>query len=137
MTLIKPAESLFLGLMGSPYSSDWTTTFFRLLPAALAQGCDVTVWTCGNATSITSSLMRRDGDPIHPDSPSHVCAHTMPQMAAGLLAAHPDTLRWYVCSYCMEERGASEQIEGPEIKLPFSFDTYLHQADQALVLGTK
>lgn len=133
----RQAGSLFLGLMGSPYESDWTTTFFRLLDDTLKRGCDVNVWTCGNSTSITSRLMHRDPDPIHPDSPSHHCAHSIPALAARYLEKYPGQLRWYVCRYCMEERGATEQIDGIEIKLPFSFDTYLNQAEQALVFGTK
>ena len=131
------ARSLFLGLMGAPYQSDWTTTFFRLLEETLARRCDVTVWTCGNATTITSTLMHRDPDPIHPDSPSQHCAHSLPTLAGRFLETYPDRLRWYVCRYCMEERGATHQMLGIEVKLPFSFDTYLHQAEQALVLGIK
>lgn len=131
------AQSLFLGLMGSPYTSDWTTTFFRLLETSLHRGCDVCVWTCGNSTALTSRRMHRDPDPIHPGSPSHGCAHALPALAGHYLHQHPDKLRWYVCRYCMEERGATDQIDGVEIKLPFSFDTYLHQAEQSLVMGIK
>lgn len=134
---IKPSHSLFLGLMGGPYKNDLTTNFFRLLPVVLEQGCNVTVWTCGNATSITSRLLQRPSDPIHPAGSSQHCAHSLSAMARAMLAEHPKRLRWLVCQYCMEERGATEQIEGTEIMLPFSFDTYLHQADQALVMGTK
>lgn len=131
------ARSLFLGLMSGPYQSDLTTSFFRLLEETLARGCDVTVWTCGNATTITSTQMHRDPDPIDPDGPTRHCTHSLPALVERYLEAYPDQLRWYVCRYCMEERGATQQIPGAEVKLPFSFDTYLHQAEQALVLGTK
>lgn len=131
------AKSVFFGLMGAPYSRDWALPFFRLLTDVLERGTDVVVWTCGNATTMTSQHMQRDGDPIHSDCVSHSCSHTLPDMARELLHAYPDTLRWYICKYCMEERGAVNHIDGVEIKLPFSFDTYVHLADQSLVFGKK
>ncbi len=137
ITLVQPARSLFLGLMGRPFESDWTTTFFRMLDSCLDRGTQVVVWTCGNSTSITSQLMHRPPDPIHQNRPSKHCVHALPEMAGALIRAYPDQLRWFVCQYCMEERGATKQIDGIEIKLPFSFEIYLNQADQALVFGEK
>ena len=131
-----PAQSLFLGLMGGPFTGDWTTNFFQIAEAALKRGTDVTVWTCGNATSMTQTTNIRPDDPIHADCPG--CGnHTLAEMATALLDAHPDHLRWYVCRYCMEERGATAQIPQAQIQLPFSFNTYLNQADRSLVLGIK
>jgi len=131
------ANSIFMAAIGAPYTRDWTTPFFRLLNEVLDRGTDVTVWTCGNATTITSPQLWREGDPVHPHSHSHECSHALPDIVSGFLKKYPGNLRWYICKYCMEERGAINQIEGVEIKLPFSFDTYSHFADQSLVFGTK
>ncbi|MEL6678817.1 MAG: hypothetical protein AAFQ51_08930 [Pseudomonadota bacterium] len=134
---IQQARSVFFGVIGAPYTRDWTMPFFRLLTEVLDRGTDTVVWTCGNATTMTSKLMWREGDPIHPHSHSHSCSCPLPDVASELLRSYPDNLRWYICKYCMEERGAINQIDGVEIKLPFSFDTYTHMADQSLVFGTK
>lgn len=136
-SLVQPARSLFVALMGRPFESDWTTTFFRMLSSCLDRGTQVVVWTCGNSTSITSRLMHRPPDPIHQNHTSTRSVYALPEMAAALMRTHPDQLRWFVCQYCMEERGATHQIDGIEIKLPFSFEIYLNQADQALVFGEK
>ena len=134
---VEEADSLFLGLMGIPFESDWTTTIFRLAEATLQRQKMVTIWTCGYSTTITQTTSVRPPDPIHPVSPSHECAYTMSELAQALLNSYPEHLRWYVCQYCMEERGATNQIAEVEVKLPFSFNTYLNQADKSLVLGTK
>jgi hypothetical protein len=131
------ADSLFLGLMGIPFNSDLTTTIFRLTEATLRRKKSVTIWTCGYSTTITQATSIRSPDPIHPDGASQNCAYTLAQIAQALLQRYPQQLRWYVCQYCMEERGATNQIVDVEIKLPFSFNTYLNQADKGLVIGTK
>ena len=46
-------------------------------------------------------------------------------------------LKWFVCRYCMEERGAVHQIEEVSIKIPFTFQHYLNKADVPIVLGVK
>ena len=123
--------------MGTPFESDWTTTVFRLIEATLKANKTVAVWTCGYSTQITQKGYVRPADPIHPDSPSKECAYTLTELVESLLQKYPDLLRWYVCRYCMEERGASAQIAGVDILLPFSFNSYLNQADKSLVLGMK
>ncbi len=62
---------------------------------------------------------------------------TTAALVQGLFRTYPGQLRWYVCRYCMEERGAVAQIPEIEVQIPYSFNTYLTIADQGLVLGTK
>lgn len=130
------ANSIFLGLMGSPFANDGTTSVFRMAESILRQGKEVVIWTCGNSTSITQTTSIRTQDPINSrlDEQGN---YAMYELAKSLLAKYPEQLRWYVCQYCMEERGATNQIEEVEVLLPFSFNFYLNQSDQALVLGTK
>ncbi len=131
------ASSLFLGLMGSPFDTDWTTTVFRLLDTLLKHRKNVCVWCCGFSTMITQTTATRPPDPIHPHAWDRDKVYSMSEMAQALLHRHPEQLRWCVCRYCMEERGATAQIPEVEILLPFSFNSYLNQADQSLVLGIK
>ncbi|MCG7536683.1 DsrE family protein [Pseudoalteromonas sp. OOF1S-7] len=130
------AHSIFLGLMGSPFANDGTTSVFRMAESILSQGKEVVIWTCGNSTAITQTTSIRTQDPIKSrlDEQGN---YPMYELAKSLFAKYPDQLRWYVCQYCMEERGATNQIEEVEVLLPFSFNFYLNQSDQALVLGTK
>lgn len=132
------SSSLFIGLMGTPYQSDITTSLFRLTEATLSHGHRVTVWTCGYGTMLTQSTLIRPEDAIAPKGASDTLVHmTTAALVQSLFRAYPDQLRWYVCRYCMEERGAVAQIPEIEIQIPYSFNTYLTMADQGLVLGTK
>ena len=58
-------------------------------------------------------------------------------MVKALVEKHHTHLNWYVCRYCMEERGATQQIPEIQIKIPFTFQHYLNAADISLVLGVK
>ncbi len=131
------SDSLFLGLMGSPFDGDWTTSFFRLAESVLKQGKQLSVWTCGNSTSITQYSAVRPRDPIQSIKEANTPVYTLAEMVQSLFKTFPGQLRWYVCQYCMEERGATQQIDDVEVLLPFSFNFYLNQSDQALVLGVK
>jgi sulfur relay (sulfurtransferase) complex TusBCD TusD component (DsrE family) len=128
-------RSLFLGLIGAPYESDLLTTATRLAEAAVRQGHQVTVWTCGYATALTASAL----DPVKPrntiawdtrdPSPAALAAHLL-EWADGRLA-------WLVCRYCAEERGTMDQMPGVRIRPPYEFVQRAHAADACLVLGTK
>lgn len=131
------AQSLFLGVMGSPFDNDLATSVFRISEATLKVGKELTIWTCGYATQITQTTNVRTVDPISSIKTEDHDHHTLAQMAQALFRQYPQQLRWYVCQYCMEERGATSQIHEVEIMLPFSFNSYLSQADQSLVLGVK
>jgi sulfur relay (sulfurtransferase) complex TusBCD TusD component (DsrE family) len=130
-------RSLFIGLMGTPYQSDLTTSCFRLTEEALRQGNQVVVWTCGYGTMLTQSTLVRPLDVLAQDENANEQHPSTAELVRALFRAYPTQLRWYVCLYCMEERGAVAQISEVEIKIPFSFNTYLTVADQGLVLGVK
>jgi len=127
-------KSLFLGVMGTPYQTDLVTSLLRLTEASLRQGVYVTVWTCGYATMLTQLTLVRPHDPaVRPGDPHPTTAGLVQR----LIETYPNQLSWYVCRYCMEERGAVDQIPEVEVKIPFSFNTYMTIADKAVVLGVK
>lgn len=130
-------RSLFIGLMGSPYQSDLTTSLFRLTEEALGQGHQVVVWTCGYGTMLTQSTLVRPPDALAQGDVADVQHPTTAELVQALFRAYPDRIRWYVCRYCMEERGTVAQIPEVEVQIPYSFNTYLTVADQGLVLGVK
>lgn len=137
MTQAPPEKprSLFLGMIGAPYESDLLTTTARLAEAAVRQGHQVTVWTCGYATALTAASQ----DPVKPrnaidwdtqyPSPAALAAHLL-EWGNGRLA-------WLVCRYCAEERGTMSQMPGVRIRPPYEFIQRAHAADACLVLGTK
>ena len=130
-------RSFFFGLMGTPYQSDLTTSLMRMVHEALTQGHEVVVWTCGYGTMLSQRTLIRPPD-FFPGKASETSGHpTTSAMIQGLIEYSGGRLKWFVCRYCMEERGAVHQIEEVSIKIPFTFQHYLNKADVPIVLGVK
>ncbi|HKP94817.1 MAG TPA: DsrE family protein [Fibrobacteria bacterium] len=128
--------SFFFGLMGTPYQSDLATSLFRMVQEALAQGHEVVVWTCGYGTMLTQRTLVRPPDMF--EDGQGVAAHpTTAELVQSMFRSSRGHLKWFVCRYCMEERGAVHQIEEVSVKIPFTFQHYLNKADIPLVLGVK
>jgi hypothetical protein len=128
-------RSLFLGLIGTPYESDLFTTTVRLVDAAIRQRHRVVVWTCGYATALTVAGL---GDRKPRDLSRWDVAHpSSAAVVAHLLRWADGRLRWLVCGYCAEERGAMRQIAGTRIRPASEFIRRADAADACLVLGVK
>jgi hypothetical protein len=131
--------SLFFGMMGTPFQTETTTSLFRMVESALAKGHRVTVWNCGYATGLSQSSLVRPRDSFAaPEDQTH--NPTTAELIQGLMRRYGgggQKLDWLVCRYCMEERGATQQIPEAKVKIPFTFQHYLSEADVSLVLGVK
>jgi sulfur relay (sulfurtransferase) complex TusBCD TusD component (DsrE family) len=130
-----PGHSLFLGLIGAPYESDLFTTAMRLTDAAVRQGHQVTVWTCGYSTALTTTALGpakprdlRNWDTSYPSTAA---------LATHLLDWADGRLTWLVCRYCAEERGTLDQMPGVRVRPPYEFRDRFTAADASLVLGVK
>lgn len=130
--------SYFFGMMGTPFQSETVTSLFRMVEAALAAGHKVTVWNCGHATGLSQSSLVRPRDfflpkdaEVHNPTTAELIQALFRRYAAG------DQIEWLVCRFCMEERGATQQIPQAKVKIPFTFQHYLSAADVSLVLGVK
>lgn len=128
-------RSLFLGLIGPPYESDQFTTALRIADEAVRQGHQVTAWTCGYSTSLTTAALGankprnpRVWDARHPSTAAVITE---------LLEWAGERMEWLVCRYCAEERGTLEQVHGVRIRPPYEFVQRATAADVCLVLGVK
>jgi len=126
-------SDVLIAVMGAPHRSDMVTSVIRMTQALLERGARVQIWTCGDATGLTSALL---GD----SKPRNVVdwAQDHPSTAAivlGLIEDYPDHLDWYVCRFCSEERGMSEQISQVRKRPPFTFWKHTKAAEKTLCLG--
>ncbi len=124
-------------MMGAPYQSETVTSLFRMVNAALAGGHHVTVWTCGHATGLSQSTLVRPKDSFLPKEAEAFNPNTAELIQALFRRHGARQLDWLVCRYCMEERGATQQIEQVKVKISATFQHYLSSADVSLVLGVK
>ncbi|MCX4693190.1 hypothetical protein [Streptomyces sp. NBC_01408] len=128
-----PHADVLIAIMGAPHTGDLVTSAFRLAQALLDRGASVHLWTCGHATGLTQGSLGTD-------KPRNVVDWareypTTAALAADLLAAFPDTLNWYACRFCSQERGADTHIPGIQLRAPFKFTEHLDAADKAFFLG--
>lgn len=146
MTTQVPIPSFFFGMMGTPFQNDGVTTLFRMVETALARGHHVTVWTCGHATGLSQrSLVRppdyfsRTGESDEFGEEEAAPLMNTAEMIEALFRVYgkDDRLEWFVCRYCMEERGTTQQIEQVRVRIPFTFQHYLSAADVSIVMGVK
>ena len=129
---------IFLGVMGTPYQSELITSLFRIVQEALHQGHEIIVWTCGYATQLTQATVIRRPNMFDRGTAledTHYFATT--ELVKSLFDFGEERLDWYVCNYCSEERGATDQIAEVKVKVPWTFNYYLNLADVSMVLGVK
>jgi hypothetical protein len=130
--------SIFFGMMGTPFQSETVTSLFRMVESALSKGHRVTVWNCGHATGLSQSSLVRPRDSFARTETAGANPTTAEMIQALMRRyGHDGLLDWLVCRYCMEERGTTQQIPEAKVKIPFTFQHYLSEADFSLVLGVK
>jgi hypothetical protein len=128
-----PETDVLIAMMGAPHESDLTTSVFRLTQALLSRGARVGVWACGYATMLSQETL---GD----DKPRNPAAWAVeyPSTAAlvrELLAAFPDTLYWYGCRFCSDDRGAAGHVKGVRLRPPGRFVDHVAVAGKTLYVG--
>lgn len=128
-------RSLFLGLIGPPYESDQLTTALRIADEAVRQEHQVTVWTCGYSTALTTVAL--GGTRPRNASRWDVRYPSTATLVTGLLEWGGDRLEWLVCRYCAQERGATDQMPGVRVRPPYEFMRRALAADTSLVFGVK
>ncbi|GGS57843.1 MULTISPECIES: hypothetical protein [Streptomyces] len=128
-----PHSDVMLKILGAPHQDDLVTSALRLTRALLDQDARVQVWTCGDATRLTSAALGAD-KPLDPAD--HRARHPSTAAVIGdLLAAHPERLHWYVCRFCAADRAAPEQIPGVRTRPPSRFWEHVRATDKVLALG--
>ncbi|MCJ1680072.1 hypothetical protein MTF65_22565 [Streptomyces sp. APSN-46.1] len=128
-----PPSDVMLKLLGAPHQGELVTSTLRLARALLDQGARVQVWTCGDATRLTSAAL---GDDKPLDPADFRTRH--PSTAAvirDLLAAHPDRLHWYVCRFCCADRAAPDQLPEVRKRPPSKFWEHVRASDKVLAMG--
>lgn len=128
-----PPTDVLITLMGAPHADDTTTSAVRLVQAMLKQGARVQVWTCGYATMLTQRALGeskpRNLADWSVDYPSTTA------LVVELLNAFPDSLFWYGCRFCSDDRGAGEHLPGVVLRAPARYADNVAAAGKTLLLG--
>jgi len=128
---------LTLALMDPPYESANSTTALRIISAALEKGIDVNVFAYEGAVCLPLKEQVPHANPVKGTTVEEEQHPTTKEFIASLLAIGKDKLTWINCGLCVDERGATNVVEGVKRGSPADFFKMASESANTLVIPTK
>ena len=128
---------LTLALMDPPYESANSTTAMRIISAALAKGIEVNVFAYEGAVCLPLKDQTPHANPVKGTTIEDEAHPTTKAFVSSLLAIGKDKLTWINCGLCVDERGATNVVEGVKRGSPADFFRLASESTNTLVIPTK
>lgn len=133
-------KTLTFVLMDPPYENARSTTALRLIDAAVRRGHNVNVFAYEGAVNLAFAKQAPHPNAVHGRDVEQE-DHPIPKdwVAALFRVASQRGVKidWVQCGLCVDERGASECIEGPRRGSPADLVKFAETSDNTLVIPTK
>ena len=130
-------KRLTLALMDPPYESANTTTAFRIISAALRKGVHVNVFAYEGAVCLPLKDQAPHANPVKGTTVEEEEHPTTKAFVQSLLEVGGPLLVWVNCGLCVDERGASNAVEGVRRGSPADFLKMAEGSINTLVIPTK
>ena len=133
-------RSLTFAIMDAPYESARSTTALRLIDIAVRRGYDVNVFAYEGAVGVAFAKQAPHANAVHGRDIVEENHPNPKDWVAALFAEaarRGGALDWVQCGLCVDERGASEWVEGPRRGSPADFWTFVQRSDNTLVIPTR
>ena len=132
-------KKLTLALMDPPYESANSTTALRIISAALEKGIDVNVFAYEGAVCLALKDQAPHANPVKGTTVEDEAHPTTKAFISSLLELGKDKplLTWVNCGLCVDERGASNVVEGVKRGSPADFFKMASESTNTLVIPTK
>jgi len=133
------AKTLTLALMDPPYESANSTTALRIISAALKEGMDVNVFAYEGAVCLPLKDQAPHANPVKGTTVEQEEHPTTKAFVSSLLEIGKDKplLTWVNCGLCVDERGATNVIDGVKRGSPAEFLKMASESTNTLVIPTK
>lgn len=130
---------LTLALMDPPYESANSTTALRIISAALEKGIDVNVFAYEGAVCLPLKDQAPHANPVKGTTVEDEAHPTTKAFISSLLEIGKDKplLTWVNCGLCVDERGATNVVEGVKRGSPADFFKMASESTNTLVIPTK
>ena len=130
---------LTLALMDPPYESANSTTALRIITAALEKGIDVNVFAYEGAVCLPLKDQTPHANPVKGTNVDEEEHPTTKAFVSSLLAMGQDKplLTWVNCGLCVDERGATNVVDGVKRGSPADFFKMASESTNTLVIPTK
>jgi tRNA 2-thiouridine synthesizing protein D len=132
-------KRLTIALMDPPYESANSTTAFRIISAALDQGIHVNVFAYEGAVCLALRDQAAHANPLKGTSVDEEEHPTTRAFVSSLLRMGEDDplLTWVNCGLCVDERGATNAVEGVKRGSPADFLKMALESTNTLVIPTR
>ncbi|HLQ31248.1 MAG TPA: DsrE family protein [Chloroflexota bacterium] len=133
-------KTLTISVMDPPYESATTTTVLRIVDAALRKGHNVNVFAYEGAVALPLKTQAPHPNPVkgttveeqrHPTTSGFISALFEAAQANGA------KLDWVNCGLCVDERGATEWVDGVRRGGPGDFAKFAQESTNTVVIGTR
>ena len=132
-------KTLTLALMDPPYESANSTTAFRIISAALRKGIHVNVFAYEGAVCLALKDQAPHANPVKGTTIEEEDHPTTKKFVSALLELGRGSplLTWVNCGLCVDERGASNAVEGVRRGSPADFLKMAEVSTNTLVVPTR
>ena len=132
-------KTLTLALMDPPYESANSTTAFRIISAALRKGIHVNVFAYEGAVCLALKDQAPHANPVKGTTIEEEDHPTTRKFVSALLelGSGSPLLTWVNCGLCVDERGASNAVEGVKRGSPADFLKMAEGSTNTLVVPTR
>jgi tRNA 2-thiouridine synthesizing protein D len=130
-------KTLTIALMDPPYESANSTTALRIIAAALRQGLRVNVFAYEGAVCLPLKDQSPHANPVKGTTVEEEDHPTTSKFVSALLEMGGERLTWVNCGLCVDERGASNAVEGVRRGSPADFFKMAQDSTNTLVIPTR
>jgi tRNA 2-thiouridine synthesizing protein D len=132
-------RTLTLALMDPPYESANSTTALRMISAALAKGINVNVFAYEGAVCLPLKDQAPHANPVKGTTIEEEDHPTTRAFVSSLLdiGKEQPLLTWVNCGLCVDERGATNVVDGVRRGSPADFFKMANESTNTLVIPTK
>jgi tRNA 2-thiouridine synthesizing protein D len=126
--------------MDAPFESARSTTALRLIDIAVRRGYNVNVFAYEGAVYLPFAKQQQHANAVHGRSleeENHVLPATLIASLMETAAKNDGKFDWVNCGLCVDERGASESINGIRRGSPADFWKMAEASDSTLVIGAR
>ena len=128
-------RTLTLAIMDAPYEAAASTTAFRIIAAALERGIHVNVFAYEGAVCLPLKDQAPHANPVKGTTVEQEEHPTTKSFVSSLLAM--GNLTWVNCGLCVDERGATNVVDGVKRGSPADFFKMASESTNTLVIPTK
>ena len=132
-------KTLTFVLMDAPFESSRTATALRVIDAAIRRGFNINVFAYEGAVMLPFSHQQQHPNLVHGRDLAEE-DHPLPrEWIAGMMAMATErgtALNWVNCGLCIDERGATDAIDGAERGTPADLWKMASASDNTLVVAT-